>query len=456
MDNFELIDYIEKLVGKKDIKVLWQENQQNHSILNIGHSQFNEILISHGCRTTSNCFFQKFWGSSIESITHFIKGINDFRKVALLLYGNISYGYKFLVSMSEKDFKKAIKEIEILSDKIYKNRHDPIYKVKEIKGEKTPLTGYFLQDEIATRKKQDPSNEKVIKLWEDLQDVQKLAKYNHNAYLCSDHMDVYVATSMRKPHEFMLVNQFCKKVFSPENILVKNLNLRWFDPTQACCSDRIDKGLSEALMLKRAKCTIYLIQESDTLGKASEMASTLAQGKTVIAYVPKVDSSNKPNWINWFKIYSANPYFDDLNQESILKDLAKIYCSNQILENGTNNEKFRDWFFGREDMSVDSIVNNIVDGAKELWDQRADTLKYKHPLGIQVDLQTGVANGVLVVRDEHTCIDLIHQIMLNQMEFEVEDNNGYVFLKEQKTGCIYRVSSNDSILVNSFWNYYTK
>lgn len=250
MDNFELIDYIKKLVGKKDIKLLWKENQQNHSISNIGHSQFNEILISHGCCTTSNCFFQKFWGQSIQSINHFRKGIDEFRKVALLLYGNISYGYKILASMSKQDFEKTIKEIESLSDEIYKNRHDPIYEIKEIKGEKTPLTGYFLQDEITARKEQDPSNTKVIKLWEDLQDVQKIAKYNHNAYLCSDHMDVYVATSMRKPHEFMLVNQFCKKVFSPEDILVKNLKLRWFDPTQACCSDRIDKGLSEALMIQ--------------------------------------------------------------------------------------------------------------------------------------------------------------------------------------------------------------
>jgi hypothetical protein len=50
-------------------------------------------------------------------------------------------------------------------------------------------------------------------------------------------------------------------------------------PTQAYCSDRIDKGIAEALMLKRAQCTIYLAQESDTLGKDSELASTLAQGK---------------------------------------------------------------------------------------------------------------------------------------------------------------------------------
>jgi hypothetical protein len=456
MDNSELIVCIEKLVGKKNVKLLWEENRQNHSISNMGHSQLNEILIAHGCRITSNHFFQKFWGESIQSIHHFHEGIDDFRKAALILYGNISYGYKILTEMSKKDFDKTFEKTKKLTDESYKSRHNPIYKIQNIEGKKTPLTGYFLQEEIIKRKNQDPNNEKVIKLWQDLHEIKEVAEYNHNAYLCSDHMDVYVATSMRKPHEFLLVNQFCNRVFSPDNILINNLKIRWFDPTQACCSDRIDKGLSEALMLKRAKCTIYLIQESDTLGKASEMASTLAQGKTVIAYVPKVDSSNEANWINWFENYSSKPYFDDFNQESILKELARIYCSNKLLNTGRDDNEFKDWFFGRNKISVDIIVKNIVNGAKELWDQRASTLRDIHPLGIQVDLQTGVANGVLVVRDENTCINLIHQVILNQMEFEVEDKNGYVFLREKKTGCIYRVSSNDSVLVNSFWNYYIK
>ena len=41
-------------------------------------------------------------------------------------------------------------------------------------------------------------------------------------------------------------------------------------------------------MLKRAKCTVYSVQDTDTLGKDSELAATLAQGKPVIAYVPRI------------------------------------------------------------------------------------------------------------------------------------------------------------------------
>ena len=44
-------------------------------------------------------------------------------------------------------------------------------------------------------------------------------------------------------------------------------------------------------MVKRAKCTIYLVQENDTLGKDSELAATLAQGKSVIAFVPQLENA---------------------------------------------------------------------------------------------------------------------------------------------------------------------
>ena len=69
---------------------------------------------------------------------------------------------------------------------------------------------------------------------------------------------------------------------------VDNLKLRYFDPTQSHLDFRIDKGLIEGLMLKRAACTVYMVQETDTFGKDSELASTLAQGKPVIAFIPHI------------------------------------------------------------------------------------------------------------------------------------------------------------------------
>src|SRR5205085_5728589 len=98
-----------------------------------------------------------------------------------------------------------------------------------------------------------------------------------------DHMDVYFATSMRKRWEFEDLYDFVNGLMTrPE---LSDLNLRYFDPTQSYTANRVNKGLVESLMLKRARCTVYSVQDTDTLGKDSELASTLAQGKLVIAYV---------------------------------------------------------------------------------------------------------------------------------------------------------------------------
>src|SRR5207249_585684 len=42
-----------------------------------------------------------------------------------------------------------------------------------------------------------------------------------------------------------------------------------------------------------AQCTVYSVQDTDTLGKDSELAATLAQGKPVIAFVPTIDVEDR-------------------------------------------------------------------------------------------------------------------------------------------------------------------
>jgi hypothetical protein len=458
MNNCEIISILENMTGKKNIQSLWGEEEiPAIKVHEMGHSQFNELLLSYGCDTVSSSFFEYFWKEgSIQSIDDLREGVDKFREIAMLLYGNIAFGYKTISSKSDKDFKRILGKTEKIEQDFYKGRHDPIYPVQEISGDETRFNGYLMQGEIKKRLKDNPNDEVAKSCWRKVEEVSKTAKYNHNAYLCSDHMDVYVATSMRKAHEYVMLNEFCRHVFAPESFLVKDLKLRWFDPTQACCEDRVEKGLSEALMLKRAKCTIYMIQESDTLGKASEMASTLAQGKTVIAYVPCVTKENQQKQKDWIKTYSENPIFEDFVQDDILRSLAETYCIDSLIGNiKPNNPEFRNWYFKEANMEVDEIIKNIVSDAGMIWDKRAKTLQEDHPLGIQVNLDTGVANGVLVVRNEEDCAKLVRRVMLNEMEFYLETGDrGNLELREKITGCVYRVSSNDSVLVNSFWNYY--
>jgi len=263
-------------------------------------------------------------------------------------------------------------------------------------------------------------------------------------------MDIYVATSMRERHEFAIVNDVLKQIFEQEKL--KNLKLRYFDPTQAYCNDRIDKGLSEALMLKRAACTLYLAQESDTLGKDSELASTLAQGKPVIAYVPEINNEYLDKYINLIK--ELNP--KQIESKIIIEQL-RLFDPGLAWDSANDVHK---WLSSPDVFDIEKGKKLLLSKMENLYNKRAKTLKETHPLGIQVNLDTGVANGVLVVRSVQQCVDLIYNIMTNKLEFRIEekrvDDKIYIFLKEKISDSIFRVVTGDDFLTNIFWNFYLK
>lgn len=319
----------------------------------------------------------------------------------------------------------------------------PLVPLNNIDGKDAHLLGYVSAQEITRSLEADPSNPELIERNRYRDEVVASGQWNHNVYLTFDHLDVYVATSMREKHEYMFVSEFMAKIVQDPHI--NDLKLRFFDPTCAYCPDRLDKGLAEALMLKRASCTIYLAQESDTLGKDSELASTLAQGKPVIAFVPEMDDKF------WDFLYRT---FREINsdklEEEVLLRLLKIYNP----EAAWNDEEVQQHLSGQQALGVSQLQSKARNAVSAHYDKRANVLKNVHPLGLQTNLNTGVANGVLVVRNIDACAQLIRRIILNKMEFYIEDTNGYVLLREKLTDCIFRVMTGDRLLTNSFWNFY--
>lgn len=261
-----------------------------------GYSQFNEVLLLLGYDRISPEFFQFIIdGSTTYSPGNALTGaaaleaaVHRFRTVALLLFGNVKFAFKRLHADPE-ELAAWLGVLEPRDEQSFRDRHDPIQPIDPIDPADTYLLGYLIEGEIRDKLDANPHDAMYLALQERRREIIERGKKNQAAYLVSDHLDVYVATSMRARHEYALVSEFCQALFALPSLAP--LKLRWFDPTQAYCHDRIDKGLAEALMLKRARCTIYLAQESDTLGKDSELASTLAQGKPVIAFVPEVDEA---------------------------------------------------------------------------------------------------------------------------------------------------------------------
>ncbi|GAP43953.1 hypothetical protein TBC1_112112 [Lentimicrobium saccharophilum] len=331
----------------------------------------------------------------------------------------------------------------------YINRHGQINEINNIPANKTYLLGYIIEDKLNEIVQFDPSNGEALMLLKERKEWLEQGKRNQMSFLTSDHLDVYVATSMRLEHEYLLISKLVNLIFNSD--ILKPLNIRWFDPTQAYCENRIDKGLSEALMLKRAKLTLYLVQESDTFGKDSELASTLAQGKPVIAFVPEGNKEYVDSLLE--ELHRLNPSVSE--QEIILRQL-KIFNPNLAWE--VENQELRNWIENPEKAPIENLKDLLYSTVEQTYNKRAKTLKETHPLGIQVSLRTGVANGVLVVRTIEDCSRLIETILLNKMSFKVEKlpepNEEYLTLVEDISKSIFRVKTGDEILTNSFWNFY--
>jgi hypothetical protein len=86
------------------------------------------------------------------------------------------------------------------------------------------------------------------------------------------------------------------------------------------------------------------------------------------------------------------------------------------------------------------------------YNRKAWILKESHPLAMQVDLESGVANGLLIVRSSEQCSELLRRILTNNLKFTIENQGDYWLLKEKISDSAFRVITKDEKLTNSFWN----
>lgn len=471
----------------------------------IKYNQLNEILLVLNRDTMSNDFFNYFFIKNGLTLNELKQKIIDFRGYALLCFGNFRFAYKELS-------KKRIDEIENLllpycykSCKLikeYEERPNIMLNIDEIPREKTWLTGYLsakkieedvdtirLELEDASKSEDVPRIERLVKLSryieslrDDLIKYKKIAIKNTDIYLTWDYIDVYVATSMRNRWEFKEIYDFVKNVFTRKEF--EELKIRFFNPTQSTCISPKDKGLVEGLMLKRSKCTIYLAQENDTMGKDSELATTLAQGKPVIAYVPDIDVNTYFKKIlqyplDFFKkrilILIASELFDDPEVKDLLQEKYPKYLQirDDFLDKIEEYEKKQIFLLGteRDEQDVkddyvefETLCKILAEVERIYFNKRARTLQEAHPLSMQLNLKTGVANGVLVVRTPEQCAELLYKVLTNDISFHIErekfstygidDEIWATFLIEDTSQSPFRIVTDYEKLTNSFWNLF--
>ncbi len=304
--------------------------------------KFNQLMLASRRPIATKEFFDYFF-KKVGSIAEFEDAVEKFRVKAMWLFGNFQFAYKRLATAEPSKFQRLIdrtvvrgtasfdargpfEEIESIPEQDLKflgyisgkrlNDFDVAVKTLRLAIEKWEVLDEFLRNVgsdvqaelskvLAQEHKQDSdlvpgrlkeagrdyvateTRQLEVKLKEQLTrqaDAQEIGLRNTQRYLTLPYLDVYVATSMREDEDFVAQHKFVQDVFA--NAYVRDLKLRYFDPTASCDPNRIKKGLIECLMLRRASVTIYSAGAEDTMGKDSELAATLAQGKPVIVYVP--------------------------------------------------------------------------------------------------------------------------------------------------------------------------
>jgi len=476
----------------------------------------NDLLILVDQFPISQGFFETFLSPQKTEISfdELKAGIISFKGFAVLLFGNVRFAYRLMRSLDIESLKEKLEGINRPASEVLEGdfapRRPALPLPAEINNKSTWLLGYIARnkadrdltmfaaiaatlgvaDEEGFLKNKSDNIRKLFEqlkvrlettsLWkeiypdyqalqltvaglqEEIRESRRCGWLNTSHYLALDHMDVYVATSMRERWEFEEVHNTAKKIFAAS--AVANLKLRYFDPTQSFLENRVDKGLVEALMLKRARCTIYMAQETDTFGKDSELATTLAQGKPVIVFVPKVDleqhaktAASRPvaylqrrlplliaeeriksryvaEVLDFLKKTSSfDPYFQVIGAEEVAF----------IAENGLTGEKIK-------------MCGILAEAERDLFNSRAKSLQKSHPLALQVKLETGVANGVLVVRSVSECSELLRDLLTNScsFRFDEEEEENVLALIEATSQCPYRVVTRNTTVSNSFWSRY--
>lgn len=529
-DDFkQLIQYLTGTPVKPDTNDGLLAAVLNDELQSLDMAQFNELLLLVNKDRVEKPFFEHFFGREC-SVAKLADGVAKFQIAAMLRYGNFIFAYRTLSRISDRgEFDSELGEMlngGVGQADEFQGRSKTLIGIEEIPREDTPLVGHIASGQIEGDAKDaklllkcladivdeltwERLDSRLAKVGESGGSVQVVAKYreqhptaeikefardllrlfppileradrllavrekatrNQDIYLTWDHMDVYFATSMRKAWEFADLYDFVHQVV--DSIHLRELNLRYFDPTQCFTVDRIDKGLVESLMLKRAKCTVYSVQDTDTLGKDSELAATLAQGKPVIAYVPHKPVAERAHELEQedpstildrlrFIMYADDVFSVSLSSQDLafvdgFKELPR-FVSSRLFRSGQGVEEVQR-FRGEYRAELSRLCWLIAESEKRIYDRRARTLQKDHPLGIQVNLDTGVANGVLVVRSAEKCARLLRAILTRSMDcyprYNAKENMWE--LRERISGSIFRVVTGNKKINNCFWNFYLR
>jgi transcriptional regulator with XRE-family HTH domain len=564
--TFEALDLTSRLSAVEAIRLFLSRGHGLDMTLHQACAHFNTLLTFYGERPVTVAFYRYFLGNgNFATVAEFATRIRTFQTQAIRIYGSFRRAFKTL-SKSE-DLSIELAALAPISPAEFTQRL-PFRSIHAIPQERLDDLGYISAERVKLQNRErqrmasalrevadwleaNPSQglqvyarhsgrsfqrlQAELRMYSNLEleetlfgspdpsDIRREAEHiaprdealarieetqewgmqNLAAYLTEPYMDVYIATSMRERADFISVNAFVETLFAHERIAP--LHLRYFNPTLSWVADRVAKGLVEALMLRRARLTIYMAQKQDTFGKDSEASVALGQGKPVIVYVPRLFDAEQG--IHSESLYQRSEAElrqrlaelgdvpeEELDHQGLVKrllqrqlqalpgaDLARLvdrhwadfdlYGSLRDLHLEDREQErtlrkevgdYLDWLTLRAPNSAlmepsprvaTALIDLLVEGAI-FFERRAKTFKEVHPLALQVILSSGVLNGILVVRSVEVCAQVMYELLTHSLQTELQVDADNYRLLEKRTRSTLRVISRHQLLTNAFWTQF--
>ncbi|MDD1531552.1 hypothetical protein C7U92_30650 [Bradyrhizobium sp. WBOS7] len=149
-------------------------------------------------------------------------------------------------------------------------------------------------------------------------------------------------------------------------------------------------------------------------------------------------------------------YFDptmsaaDNHEDKGLIECLMVKCSKMLIYNAGKSDSYGKDAEAAMALSLGKPVIFFCD-----TETKQKLFKDIHPLARLINFHNGVAVGSIVMDDRREVAEMVRRIFYNDMEFQLtKKKDGYFLLQEKLTGSTVRVQSNNSLLRETFWNYY--
>ena len=208
----------------------------------ITFQQFNELLLVLNQNRVSPAFFQFFFGPADRPLTMALiqQGVIRFKGYAMVCFGNFRFAFRKLSTMHDaSDLKQHLGPCCRATEEVqgsYSNRAEKVLDTSLVSRDETwfvgEITGNLVASEVKkleahrlahpeVRENQETIEfaKKLVAMDKAFKAVQEVALRNTDVYLTWDHLDIYVATSMRNKWEFEEVFDFTRALWKSDPVV---------------------------------------------------------------------------------------------------------------------------------------------------------------------------------------------------------------------------------------------